>query len=252
MSVSQPHQSLLVLPLPDEIDPQWWASLPADQVPRWLAQSASLLYAKQGDGAYLWLQQLLAALGRFDHGLPFSAVHRWQRDWLSIVADVSAQRGGEPERALALQQLHGQALDGAAISQQDWHTRLQATLHELYRQAYGFAEAYATAHANALAYAEANDYAADEAQHFARSYAELNTTANARSHADANAAANAEQLATALISGDHDAYADCYPFSLLYITAHAYANHDRHPDKADALQAIYQRLAYSLLGSLPT
>ena len=232
--------------------------LDSGQLPAWLLQVLSTLYDGQDpETAARWGRRITRRVPA-DGQLPFAVLHDWQaRTVVPMMAAAEQPEGVAEQPAAELRRMHARAAAGNRFEVSDWRAAIEPVLHQLYRDAYGYADAYATAHASASAYAAANNFSPDGAVRFADSYAADSTEANRQSYAESNAVANAALLAVAYTSCDAQAYAETYPFALLSACTHAWANRtapaadqESAADRPALRQAGYARLAEGLADSL--
>jgi len=225
-------------------------------LPRWLRQVVPALLAGDDGGE----RSLLDALGRIDGAVPFRVVHDWHAAAVAPLAiETSGRRGGDPALHRRVRDLHQRALSGAVPAQAEWLAALRPALREIYGHAYPARAAYDRAHASALTYGSVPGNAAMIARHFgtaqdyARTYAELSSTANAAAFADANTDANAAAGAAAYAAGDAEAYADAHAHGVVNacIAAHAQGCPDPAAGRRDAHRRLAGGLAESLLRAVP-
>ncbi|MGW5938252.1 SpcZ [Streptomyces celluloflavus] len=221
-------------------------------LPAWAAQLVGVLFDGQDAAAARdWARRVHGELGRLGGRVPLGVVHDWHaRVVAPMLAEASVRHGGAAGPHHAVRLLHTRTLAGERVPEADWTAALEPALREVYRHAYGYADACATAGAQAHAYAIANGFGEERAAEFAETYAQLNTGANARSYADANALANARALAAAYTAGDARAYARTYPFARVQAYAHAHAGRDGAAGQEERHRAAYGRLADGLADSL--
>jgi hypothetical protein len=198
--------------------------------PAWLVPVVAVLVeGSDGAGGGRWLSRVYQAVEQLDGRVPFVVVH----DWYANV--VVPMWGCEP----TVETLHQRALNGAAISQDEWVAALEPALRTVYHRAYPIAEAYSTASANALEYARANGFGEAEAVEYADFYARLSSGANARAAAEAQAIALARALASAFIRADEGAFAATFPFATIRATVES--------TMGDRSLGEHRRIAYGRL-----
>jgi hypothetical protein len=227
-------------------------------LPSWLRQVIAVLYDGQDAAAAKgWALRVHGELERLGGRVPLAVVHDWHAHGVvPMLVEANALHGGSAEPQQVVGRLHTRALAGEHISKGEWNAAVLPALRDVYRLAYAYADAFSKAYAGAHAYAIDNDYGEERADEFARTYAELNTTANAASFADANALAHASAVADAFAAADAQTYAEAWPFAHVQVYAHACAHQDgsaadgRTAAEDGRLRAAYRHLADRLTDSL--
>ncbi|MEV7320211.1 SpcZ [Streptomyces sp. NPDC093970] len=226
--------------------------------PSWLSQVTAVLYDGQSAAdARSWALRVHGELDRLGGWVPLSVVHDWHAHGVvPLLTGAPAGQGGSPGPQREVADLHRRALSGGHVGEAEWNAALVPALRDVYRLAYAYEGAFAKAFAGAHAYAIDNDYGEERADEFARTYAELNTTAGARSFADANALAHAQAMARAFAAADERDHSGSWPFALVQAYAHACA-HQGGPVSGgataghdDRLRAAYRELADRFADSL--
>ncbi len=154
---------------------------PAAIMPRWLAQMVPAFFDRQKKADALdWGKRFYAALARVGGSVPFSVVHDWHANTVTVLGiDAAEKRGRDTTPHTALQELHKRALGGEKIAADEWRPVLKNAYAYAYANAYAYAYAYANADANAYADANANAYA----NAYADAYADANANAYANAYA---------------------------------------------------------------------
>ena len=138
---------------------------PAAVMPRWLAQMVPGFFDRQKkDDAFDWGKRFYAALARCGGNVPFSVIHDWHANAVTVLGiEAAEKRGRDTAPHVALQTLHQRALAGETIRADEWRPVL--------KNAYAYADADADANADANAYANAYAYANADAYANAYAYA---------------------------------------------------------------------------------
>jgi hypothetical protein len=200
-------------------------------LPDWLAQVVTALFQGQDpDAAADWAGRVQASVTRLRGRVPFTVVHDWHAG--TVVPLLDETGAGQAEVGA----LHAHALAGTTTSAAAWTAVLERALPEIYRRAYGYADAWQVNYASAVEYGTAHDFGEAGTIEYANYYADLATAANQAACADANAVGNAAAWAVAFAAADPAGYAAACPYAATraYALAAAHGGEASRPEPAQA------------------